>query len=128
VAKGAERDPEALLPLSSASFHILVALGHGERHGYGIMRVIARYTDGKLRIGPGTLYRSIRQMLESELIEEADERPDPELDDERRRYYRLTHFGRRVAELELRRLEQLLRVARAGRLLGSAERAAAGGV
>src|SRR5690349_10237473 len=92
--------PEELLPLTPAVFHILLALANGERHGYGIMQEIAAATDGQMRIGPGTLYRSIKQMLAAGMIEESDERPDPELDDERRRYYRLTGFGRRVAQAE----------------------------
>src|SRR5579885_3073479 len=95
--KKAQKNPEALLPLTPAVFHILLALADGERHGYGIMQEIAAATDGQMRIGPGTLYRSIKQMLAAGMIEESDERPDPELDDERRRYYRLTSFGRQVA-------------------------------
>ena len=118
---GSQREDEApqqLLPLSPAVFHILLALAGGERHGYGIMREIAESTDGQLRIGPGTLYRSIKQMIAQRLIEESSERPDPVLDDERRRYYRLTAFGRQVALAEAARLERLLNAARARRLLG----------
>jgi DNA-binding PadR family transcriptional regulator len=116
------QEPEALLPLSPAVFHILLALSNGERHGYGIMQEIAAATQGQMRIGPGTLYRSIKQMLAAGMIEESDERPDPVLDDERRRYYRLTGFGRRVAEAEAQRLAQLVRAAQARRLLpGSGE-------
>ena len=100
--------PEELLPLSPAVFHILLALATGEMHGYGIMREIAAATDGQMRIGPGTLYRSIRQMLDAGMIEESDERPDPTLDDERRRYYRITDFGRRVAGAETERLSRLV--------------------
>jgi DNA-binding PadR family transcriptional regulator len=111
------QEPEALLPLSPAVFHILLALSNGERHGYGIMQEIAAATQGQMRIGPGTLYRSIKQMLAAGMIEESDERPDPVLDDERRRYYRLTGFGRRVAEAEAQRLAQLVRAAQARRLL-----------
>ncbi len=88
--------PESLLPLTPAVFHIMLALADGERHGYGIMQEVAALTDGALRLGPGTLYGSIKRMLADGLIEETDERPDPELDDERRRYYRLTDFGQRV--------------------------------
>ena len=84
---------EALLPLTPAAFQILLALAGGERHGYGILREVAESTGGKLRLGPGTLYRSIKQLLEAGIIEESDERPDPALDDERRRYYRLTARG-----------------------------------
>lgn len=109
---------EAFLPLTPAVFHILLALAGGERHGYGIMQEVAASTQGQMRLGPGTLYRSIKQMLTAELIEEADERPDPALDDERRRYYRLTSFGQRVAQAEAQRLERLVQQARARRLLG----------
>lgn len=105
-------DPEAMLPLSPAMFHILLALADGERHGYSIMQEIARQTGGNLRIGPTTLYRSIKQMLEAGLIAEVAERPDAALDDERRRYYQLTAFGKLVARAEARRLEQVLSVAR----------------
>ena len=101
-------DPEDLLPLPTAVFHILVALADRERHGYGIMQDIAARTDGKTRLSPGTLYGSIKRMLERGLIQESDERPDPALDDERRRYYRVTAFGRRVARAETERLSQLV--------------------
>ena len=111
------RDPEALLPLTPAVFHILLALADGERHGYGIMQEVAARTDGKLRMGPGTLYGSIKRMLADGLIEESAARPDPMLDDERRRYYRLTGFGRRVAMAEAERLAGMVDVARAKRLL-----------
>ncbi len=117
----AQRDPATLLPLTPAVFHILLALADSERHGYGIMQEIALRTDGTVRMGPGTLYGSIKRMLADGLIEEADERPDPTLDDERRRYYRLTEFGQRVAQAEARRLAQLVYVARFKRLLGGAE-------
>lgn len=105
--------------LTPAMFQILLALAGGERHGYGIMQEVERESDGRTRLGPGTLYRSIKQMLALGLIAEADERPDPELDDERRRYYRLTDLGRRAAEAETRRLEQLVALARSKRLLGN---------
>ena len=120
----AQPAPEELLPLSPAVFHILLALANGERHGYGIMREIAAATNGQMHIGPGTLYRSIRQMLDAGMIEESDERPDPALDDERRRYYRLTGFGRQVAQAEAARLAQLVRAAEARRLLPGAGGAA----
>ena len=116
----AEDEVERLLPLTPAVFHILLALAGGERHGYGIMQEIAQSTDGQMRIGPGTLYRSIKQMLGWRLIEESGDRPDPMLDDERRRYYRLSAFGRRVAEVEAARLARLVRAARARRLLEEA--------
>jgi DNA-binding PadR family transcriptional regulator len=110
-------DPEALLPLSPAAFHILLALIERERHGYGIMQETARSSDGKVKLGPGTLYRSIRRLLTDGLIEESDERPVPELDDERRHYYRLTPFGLRVARAEAQRLAVLVRMARSKQLL-----------
>ena len=113
-----KREPEACLPLTPAVFHILLALADGERHGYGIMQEIALRTDGKMRMGPGTLYGSIKRMLAEGLIEELGERPDPALDDERRRYYRLTSFGLRVAQAEAQRLAQLVRVAQFKHLLG----------
>ncbi len=106
-------EPEALLPLTPATFQIMLSLADGERHGYSILREVERNTDGKVKLGPTTLYRSIRQMLAAGLIEEAEERPDPTLDDERRRYYRLTGFGRQVALAEMRRLERLVAMARA---------------
>jgi DNA-binding PadR family transcriptional regulator len=114
------RTPQDQLPLTPAVFHILLALADGEKHGYGIMQEVARITDGAIRMGPGTLYGTIKRMLESSMIEETDERPDPLLDDERRRYYRLTSFGERVAQAETRRLAALLNVAAAKRLMGGA--------
>src|SRR5688572_27941664 len=98
--KKPKRDPESLLPLPASVFHILVALADGELHGYGIMKEVAARTEGKVRLGPGTLYGSIKRLIEDGLIEESDSRPDPDLDDERRRYYRLTDFGQRVAVSE----------------------------
>ncbi|HLG01705.1 MAG TPA: PadR family transcriptional regulator [Acidimicrobiia bacterium] len=102
-------NPEAFLPLPSATLHILVALTAGEKHGYAIMRDVEALTDGAVRMGPGTLYGSIKRMLADGLIEEAAERPDPEPDDQRRRYYRLTGLGERLCALELARLEALVR-------------------
>ena len=116
----AGRDPEELLPLTPAVFHILLALADGERHGYGVIKEVDARTEGSVRLGPGTLYGSIKRMLEEGLIEESGERPDPELDDERRRYYRLTKFGRRVAVAEAERLSRLVASARAKRLLSGA--------
>ena len=113
----AQRDPQEFLPLTPAVFHILLALAGGERHGYAIMQEITTSTEGQLRLGPGTLYRSLKQMLAWGLIEEADERPDPALDDERRRYYRLSDLGRRVAQAEGRRLQRLVAQAQAKQLL-----------
>ena len=103
--------PNDLTPLSSAVFHILLCLGEGERHGYALRREIALRTGGKLKLGPGVLYGSIHKMLEWELIEESDERPDPHLDDERRRYYRITSFGRLVAQAEAVRMRELVQIA-----------------
>jgi len=114
------RDPEELLPLSPAVFHVLLALADAERHGYGIIKEVESRTDGRVRLGPGTLYGSIKRMIEEGLIEESDERPDSSLDDERRRYYRLTNFGRRVASAEAERLEGLVASARSKRLLSRA--------
>ena len=111
-------EPESFLPLTPARFHILMALAKGESHGYAIMQDIETNTDGHFRIGPGTLYGSIKRMLASGWIEEVDERPDPDLDDERRRYYRLTGLGRQVAEAEAGRLAGMVRLAQDARLLG----------
>ena len=104
---------DELLPLPSATFHILMALSEDDRHGYGIILDVAASTGGTLKLSPGTLYRSIQRMLEQGLILETRERPAPDQDDERRRYYRITPFGRAVARAEARRLSQLLRLARA---------------
>ena len=112
--------PESLLPLTPAVFNILLALAGGEKHGYGIMQEVAAQTGGKMRIGPGTLYGSIKRMIDVGLIEESDERPDPALDDERRRYYRLSAFGKRVASAEAERLAQLVAQARDRQLLPDA--------
>jgi DNA-binding PadR family transcriptional regulator len=108
---------ESLLPLSPAVFHILLALADGERHGYGIMQEVKFRTEDRVRLGPGTLYGAIKRLLKKGLIEEADERPDPNLDDERRRYYRLTDFGLRVLRAEAARLAGLVRQAEAKQLL-----------
>ena len=116
-AKPDDRDPEALLPLTPAMFHLLLALADGDRHGYGIGVEVARQTEGRLTIGAGTLYGLIKRLLADGLILETDERPDPEFDDVRRRYYRLTDFGRRVASAEAARLEALVSAARAKKLL-----------
>lgn len=100
------------LPLNHADFHILLVLADGERHGYGIMSDVERITEGATTFGPGTLYTSIKRLLSSGLIEESEKRPDPKLDDERRRYYRLSALGRRVLSAESQRLTVLLRYAR----------------
>jgi DNA-binding PadR family transcriptional regulator len=104
-------DPRELLPLTLVAFRILLALAGGEQHGYSIMQEINQAEGGRLRIGPTSLYRSIKQLLADGLLVESDERPDPEQDDQRRRYYRLTPFGRSVALAEERRLAELVAVA-----------------
>ena len=104
-------DPDSLLPLPTAAFHILVALADGDRHGYAIMQEVAERTGRRTRLNPGTLYTTIAQLLDQELIEELDERPAGR-DDERRRYYRLTSRGRRVAQAELARLGDLVALGR----------------
>jgi DNA-binding PadR family transcriptional regulator len=106
-------DPQALLPLPPVSFHILVALAAGDRHGYAIIQDVAARTGGELQIQAGTLYRSIQRMEEQGLVAESRRRPPAGEDDERRRYYRLTPFGRAVAEAEARRLTQMVKLARA---------------
>ena len=111
------RDPRSLLPLTPAVLHILLALADEERHGYGIMKEVEGRTGGEVRLGPGTLYGSIKRMLADGLIEESDERPDPGWDDQRRRYYRITDFGRRVTGAEAERLQGLIDAARAKKLL-----------
>jgi DNA-binding PadR family transcriptional regulator len=107
-----------LLPLSPAVFEILLVLVDGEMHGYRIRQEVAERTGGAVRLLPGTLYRAISRMLEMGLIEESDQRPAPEMDDERRRYYKATEFGRRVLQAEARRLADQLRGAHAKNLLG----------
>jgi DNA-binding PadR family transcriptional regulator len=112
------REKNGRVPLTPAVFAILLALAGGERHGYGIIKEAEALTQGQMRLGPGTLYRSLKQMLLAGLIEEASERPDPDLDDERRRYYRLTPLGGQVARAEAERLERLVSQAHARHLLG----------
>ena len=108
-----ETDPTPFLPLPLATFHILLAVAEEPRHGYGIIQDVEVRTDGGLRLSPGTLYRSIQRMLDDGLIEEVRERPAPELDDERRRYYRITRLGGAVVRAEARRLSDLVSFARA---------------
>jgi DNA-binding PadR family transcriptional regulator len=105
--------PETLLPLQPAVFHILMAVADDDRHGYAIIQDVAERTAGAVKLSAGTLYRSIQRMLEDGLIVEIDERPDPDEDDERRRYYRITPFGRAVARAEAQRLTDLVKLARA---------------
>jgi DNA-binding PadR family transcriptional regulator len=112
--------PQSFLPLTPAVFNILLALADGDKHGYGIMQEIEQRTLGTVKMGPGTLYGSIKRMLADGWIVELDERPDPALDDERRRYYRLTDFGQRVAKAEAERLAQLVASARERGLLAPA--------
>jgi DNA-binding PadR family transcriptional regulator len=112
-------EPQELTPLTPAVFHILLALADKERHGYSIMQEIAANTNDRMHMGPGTLYGTIKRMLALHLIEESEERPDPELDDERRRYYHLTDFGRKVLTAEAQRIDDLLHVARAKQVLGT---------
>jgi DNA-binding PadR family transcriptional regulator len=111
-------DPEELLPLTPAVFHVLLALADGERHGYAIMQEVAAGTNGRIKMGPGTLYGTIKRLLEIKLIEESDERPDPKLDDQRRRYYRLTGLGERAVKAEAARYEAMVKLARGKRLVG----------
>ena len=113
-----EPRPEDFLPLHRDTFHVLVSLADSDRHGYSILLDVAERTSGALRFSPSSLYASIKRLLHQGLIEELAERPDPDEDDERRRYYRLTRLGRKVAEVEAHRLEQLLADARATGLLG----------
>jgi DNA-binding PadR family transcriptional regulator len=105
-------DPSALLPLPPATFHILMAVAEEDRHGYAIILEVETRTGGELKLSPGTLYRSIQRMLEQGLLVETRDRPEPEFDDERRRYYRITKFGKDVARAEARRLMQLVKLAR----------------
>src|SRR5450755_3597853 len=108
-------DPATLLPLPAATFHILMALSDEDRHGYAIIQDIAARTNGELKMSAGTLYRSIQQMLEQGLVIETNDRPAPDLDDERRRYYRISKFGIAVARAEMQRLAQLLKLAQRSR-------------
>ena len=107
------RDIDELLPLPAATFHILLAVTDQDRHGYAIIQDVASRTGGELKLSAGTLYRSIQRMLEQGLLVETRDRPDPDEDDERRRYYRITPLGTAVARAEARRLSELVRMARA---------------
>ena len=111
------RKPDDLLPLTPGMFHVLIALADGEKHGYAIIKEVARRTDGAIRLSAGTLYTLIRRFVQEGVIVESDERPDPALDDERRRYYRITDFGREVARAEAVRMESTLSMARAKNLI-----------
>ena len=111
-------NPEELLPLTLAVFHILLVLAGEPQHGYAVMKAVDQLTQGQIKMGPGTFYGSIKRMLKAGLIEESGERPDPVLDDERRRYYRLTLFGQQVLRAETERLARLVRLAEKKHLLG----------
>jgi DNA-binding PadR family transcriptional regulator len=106
-------DADSYLPLTPAMFQVLVALADGDKHGYAVIKEVRRRTNDKVQLGAGTLYAIVKRLLEGGLILECDERPDPSLDDERRRYYRLTPDGRAVAQAEARRLEEVLEQAKA---------------
>jgi len=116
-----------LLPLTPPVFHILVALSDEERHGYGIMQDIARQTGDALQLGPGTLYGCLKRMLAAGMVEESDVRPDPAIDDERRRYYRMTPLGRRVVRAEAQRLANAVTAARTRRLFDRPKAGVTGG-
>jgi DNA-binding PadR family transcriptional regulator len=107
-----ETTVQSFLPLKSQWFHIMLALASGEQHGYGIMQEVLDRTTGKVRLWPATLYGSLKRLIEANLIEESTERPAPELDDARRRYYRLTTLGRAVLDAECDRLQELVRTIR----------------
>src|ERR1035441_1145250 len=113
MTKKSQSQIDSLLPLPPTMFHMLLALGEGERHGYALKREILHRTGGKLNLGSGALYGSINKMLEHGLIEESDERPDAHLDDERRRYYRIATHGRKVAQAEAARMRELVQLAAA---------------
>src|SRR6202046_130991 len=112
-------DVQKFIPLKTQWFHIMVSLAGGEQHGYGIMQDVLNRTTGKVRLWPATLYGSIKRLIEADLIEESDERPTPELDDPRRRYYRLTSLGKRVLDAECERLQELVRTIRVKQALVS---------
>lgn len=107
-----EIDFQRFIPLKTQWFHIMLSLAGGEQHGYAIMQEVLNRSTGKVRLWPATLYGSLKRLIEAGLIEESDERPAPELDDARRRYYRLTDLGRRVLDAECERLQELVRTIR----------------
>jgi DNA-binding PadR family transcriptional regulator len=114
-------NPEAFLPLKPHWFHVLLSLADQEQHGYGIMQEVLDRTAGKVRLWPATLYGTLKRLIDQELIEESDNRPEPQLDDARRRYYRLTKLGRSVLKAESARLEELVRVIHSKRGLARRE-------
>ena len=111
------RLPEECLPLTPAMFEVLIALADGEKHGYAVLKEVARRTDGHVKLSPGTLYAILRRFVAEGVVVESVARPDPALDDERRRYYAMTDFGRAVAHAEARRMETALGMARAKSLI-----------
>ena len=111
--------PQPTPSLSRTAMHVLLAIGPDDRHGYAIMAEVARITGGAVRLGPGAIYTTIRRLLDDGLIEESDDRPDPEMDDQRRRYYRLTAVGRAVAASEVRRLDGIVQAVRGWAFEGS---------
>ena len=113
------QNPEEFTPLTPAVFNILLSLADREKHGYGIMLEVEANTNGQVIMGPGTLYGSIKRMLKADLIEESDERADPEMDDQRRKYYRLTNLGRRALRMEAERLASQVMIARAKNILAT---------
>jgi len=115
--RGRKPDPTSYLPLTPAMLHVLLALADGDRHGYAILKEVAERTDGQVTLGAGTLYALLKRLLTEGLVSENGERPDPRLDDQRRRYYTLTPSGRGVAVAEVRRLEAIVAQARGKRLL-----------
>ena len=118
IKLGKKRTVESYLPLTPALFHVLLALADGEKHGYVISKEIARRTNNEVKLSTGTLYGVIKRLLDDSLIEESEERPDFSLDDQRRRYYRLTKLGKAVAEAEAERMERVLALARSKHVLG----------
>ena len=121
--KASRPDPDSFLPLSAAAFYVLVALADGDKHGYAVLKDIRKRTGGKVSLTAGALYAVVKRLSDDELIEESDERPDAELDDERRRYYRVTALGRRVAQAEIRRMQEAVALARTKKLFGRPARA-----
>ena len=117
MQKRPAEDVHRFLPLSPVVFEILLALALEDRHGYTILQEVERRTEGGIVLHPGTLYRALSRLLDSGLVDEIEERPDPALDDERRRYYRLTTFGRKVVAAEVARLDDMVRAARGTRAL-----------
>ena len=117
MAPARSRSPGEVLPLRSMDFLVLLMLAPGERHGYGIMQDVLAHTEGETELEAGSLYRTIRRLADEGLLEEAARRPASDVGDERRRYYRLTPFGRRVVAAEAARLRALVRLAEQARLL-----------